>query len=231
MRAILIVFSLFLSLALPVYGQQTYVGRYDAYGGFMDLNTPLINLNEQGFNLQTGVRVAKWLSGGFDYTIGNGTTSLTPTMLIPSLQQSLGAQFGQMAAAGLIPPGYKLSVRTSTRTENYAVGPQISYRHFSAVTLFVRPDLGALHVVATPHPGDPIADEVIAQLTPSGKKTDWTYYFGFGGGFEVNIARHFAIRVQADFVHDNMMSDLLPGHNEVRFSIGPGLQWGRNMVE
>ncbi|MGD0299579.1 MAG: hypothetical protein ABSE86_20940, partial [Bryobacteraceae bacterium] len=60
---------------------------------------------------------------------------------------------------------------------------------------------------------------------------DWTYYFGFGGGFEVNIARHFAIRVQADFVHDNMMSDLLPGHNEVRFSIGPGLQWGRNMVE
>ena len=231
MRAILIVISLLLLLTLPVFGQQTYVGRYDVYGGFMNLTTPMINLNEQGFNLQTGVRLTSWLSGGFDYTIGNGSTSLTPTMLIPSLQQTLGAEFGQMATAGLIPAGYRLSVPTNTRTENYAVGPQISYRHFSAVTLFVRPDLGALHVVATPHPGDPISAGIISALVPSGKKTDWTYYYGFGGGFEVNIARHFSIRVQADFVHDNMMSDLLPGHNEVRFSIGPGFQWGRNMVE
>src|ERR1035438_8303334 len=89
MRAILIFISLLLVLTLPIYGQQTYVGRYDAYGGFMNLTTPMINLNEQGFNLQTGVRLTSWLSGGFDYTIGNGSTSLTPTMLIPSLQQTL----------------------------------------------------------------------------------------------------------------------------------------------
>jgi hypothetical protein len=231
MRAILIVISLILLLSLPVYGQQTYVGRYDVYGGFMNLTTPLLNLNEQGFNLQTGVRLTSWLSGGFDYTIGNGSTSLVPNMLIPSLQQSLGAQLGQMATAGLIPAGYRLSVPTNTRTENFAVGPQISYRHFSAVTLFIRPDLGALHVVATPHPDDPIAAGIIAALAPSGKKTDWTYYYGFGGGLEVNFARHFSIRMQADFVRDNMMSDLIPAHNEVRFSIGPGLQWGRNVVE
>jgi hypothetical protein len=232
MRAIIIIIALsILMLTLPAYGQQSYVGRYDVYGGFMYLHTPAINLGEPGFHLQGGVRLTSWVSGGFDYTVGTGNTSLTSNMLVPSLQQRLGAQLGQMAAAGLIPAGYRLSVPTGTRTQSFTMGPQFSYRHFSAVTIFVRPDLGAMQVIATPHPADPIATGIISQLTPSGKKTDWTYYYGFGGGFEVNVAKHFAIRVQADFVHDNMMNDLLPGHNSVRFSIGPGFQWGRNMVE
>src|SRR5450631_1860945 len=106
MRAIIIIISLsILMLTLPAYGQQTYVGRYDVYGGFMYLHTPAINLGEPGFHLQGGVRLTSWVSGGFDYTVGTGNTSLTSNMLLPSLQQKLGAQLGQMAAAGLIPAG------------------------------------------------------------------------------------------------------------------------------
>jgi hypothetical protein len=72
----LLVASLFLSpYAL---GQQSYVGRWDAYGGFMHLMQPSINLAESGFNLQVGIRLTNWVTGGFDYTVGTGHNILEP---------------------------------------------------------------------------------------------------------------------------------------------------------
>jgi hypothetical protein len=71
---------------------------------------------------------------------------------------------------------------------------------------------------------------VIAQLAPSGQKTDWVPFYGVGGGFDANLTTHFALRFQADFVHDHLFSDLLKdGRNSVRFSVGPALQFGRNV--
>jgi len=220
-----------LLLTSYAFGQQDYVGRWDAYGGYMYLNSPYINLGENGFHFQAGMRLTNWLSSGFDYSVGTGNNVLTPNMLIPSLQTTIGGELRQLAAAGLLPSGYQLNLPVSTKTQSFTVGPQIAYRHFSKVTFFIRPNLGTLQVVATPHPGDPIATGVVAQLAPSGKKTDWTYYWGVGGGMEFNVNRHFALRVQADVVHDYMFNDLLPGTNAIRFPIGPGFQWGRNVVK
>jgi hypothetical protein len=98
------------------------------------------------------------------------------------------------------------------------------------VTLFIRPSIGAIYEKATPHATDPISQGVIAQLAPSGQKTDWVPFYGVGGGFDANLTTHFALRFQADFVHDHLFSDLLKdGRNSVRFSVGPALQFGRNV--
>ena len=220
-----------LLLASQAFGQQTYVGRWDLFGGYMSLNQPYLNLSENGFHLQAGMRLTTWLSGGFDYSVGAGNTVLTPDMLRGALQRQLGGALSQMTQAGLIPPGYKLAVPTDTFTQSFTIGPQLAYRHFQAVTFFVRPNVGALQAVATTHPRDPIATGLIRQLAPTGKKEDWSYYYGFGGGFEFNVTKHFALRVQADLVHNYMFNDLVHSTNVVRFSIGPGFQWGRNMVE
>jgi hypothetical protein len=59
----------FLFLASYALGQQSYVGRWDAYGGFMRLMQPSINLAEPGFNLQVG-------------TVGTGQNILEPGMLV-----------------------------------------------------------------------------------------------------------------------------------------------------
>ena len=230
-RVVFVVLVIAFLMAPLAVGQQYYVGRYDAFGGYTFINAPYINLNENGFHTQVGLRLTNWLSGGFDYSVAKGSNVLLPNMLVSSVQQQLGGQLAQLAAAGLLPSGYRMELPVDTKTQSFTMGPQLAYRHFSAVTFFVRPNLGALQVTSTPRPADAIQTAVVKQLAPTGKKTDWTYYWGFGGGIEYNVTQHVALRFQADLVHNYMFNDLLPGTNVVRFSVGPGFQWGRNVVK
>jgi len=122
-------------------------------------------------------------------------------------------------------------VPTHSRTQTFAAGPQFCYRHFSKVTLFVRPSAGVIHEYATPQPADPIAATVAAQLAPSGHKVDTVLFYGFGGGVDFSLSRHLGLRVQADFVHDHLFSNLLEnGRNTVRVSIGPCFNFGGNVA-
>ncbi|MGO9228258.1 MAG: hypothetical protein ACLQKA_03470 [Bryobacteraceae bacterium] len=217
--------------SLPAFGQQSYVSRFDLFTGYTYLDSPAVSLGENGFQFQAGARANRWLSLGFDYSISEGTLTLKPAMLLPSLQQQLGAELGALAAAGEIPAGYALIVPAHSRTQTFAGGPQFNYRHFSKVTLFIRPSAGAIHEYATPQPGDPIAAAVAAQLAPSGYKVDTVVFYGFGGGADFNFSRHVGLRVQADFVHDHLFSDLLQnGRNTVRVSIGPCFNFGGNVA-
>jgi len=217
--------------SLPAVGQQAYVSRFDSFTGYKYLDSPAVGLGENGFHFQTGVRANTWLSLGFDYSISAGTLTLTPNLLLPSLQQQLGAELGQLAAAGQIPAGYTLKVPAHSRTQTFAAGPQFNYRHFSKVTLFIRPSAGAIHEYATPQPVDPIAAGVAAQLAPSGHKVDTVVFYGVGGGVDLNFSRHVGLRMQADFVHDHLFSDLLQnGRNTIRMSIGPCFNFGHNIA-
>lgn len=221
-------------LAAPAFGQQTYVTRYDAYTGFAFLNSSNVDLFEPGFSTQVGFRPRTWYSFGFDYTNANGDLTLSPGLLPFSLQQQLTAQLGQLAAHGLLPPGYLLLVPAHSKTQTFAVGPQLAYRHFRHATLFLRPVFaGAIHESATPKPaaGDAIAAQVVKQLAPTGTKTDTTWFFGFGGGFDILLSNHFAIRAQGDLVYDHLFNDLLrDGRFTTRFSIGPAFNFGPNIV-
>ena len=38
------------------HAQQSYVGRYDAYVGFTDINAPALGLNQDGFHTQVGFK-------------------------------------------------------------------------------------------------------------------------------------------------------------------------------
>jgi len=229
-RMIGILLVLSLVAAVPALAQQDYVGRWDVYGGFTPIVRPSLNLTEYGFNFQGGYRATTWVTLGFDYSVGTGSNTLEPTMLIPSLANQLAGQLGQLASAGLIPPNYKLAVPTDARTQTFQAGTDFPIRKFKTVTFYVRPNLGALQLVATPRPTDPIAKGIVAQLAPSGKKTDWTYFYGFGGGFEINVTDHFALRFQADFAHDNVFNDLLKSGNTIRVSVGPAFQFGKNVA-
>jgi len=221
----------FAAAALPAFAQQSYVSRFDMFTGYTYLDSPAVSLGENGFHFQAGVRANRWLSLGFDYSISEGTLTLKPAMLLPSLQQELGAELGALAAAGEIPAGYTLVVPAHSRTQTFAGGPQFNYRHFSKVSLFIRPSCGAIHEYATPRPADPIAAGIAAQLAPSGYKVDTVMFYGVGGGVDFAVSRHVGLRVQADFVHDHLFSDLLTnGRNTVRMSIGPCFNFGGNVA-
>lgn len=232
---LLVLFTLVVLLltGLPSFGQQTYVSRYDAYVGYSFLNSPAIGLFEPGVAAQVGFRPKTWYSVGVDYTHGAGDLTLTPDLLTTKLQQELGAQFAQLVAAGVIPSTYQLRVRAHSTTNTVAVGPQLAYRHFPRLTLFLRPVfLGGIHESATPKPGDAIVNQVVKELAPSGKKTNTVMFLGFGGGFDVILNQHFSIRAQADLVYDHLFDDLLRnGRYTTRFSIGPAFNFGRNIAK
>ena len=223
-------FLVALILASPVFGQQDYVGRIDAFAGFTYLNSPHVSLTEKGVHLQTGVRVLRWLSLGFDYSRSTGDLTLTPNLLVDSLATQINGTIAALKGAQQLPASYALVVPSGSTTQTFAGGPQVSFHHFKPVTIFVRPSVGYIHEVAVPRPGDPFATQVVANLAPSGQKIDTVLFYGFGGGVDVNITKNFAIRLQGDFVHDHLFKDTLKdARNTVRLSIGPAFQFGGNV--
>jgi hypothetical protein len=200
------------------------------YTGYAFLDSPKIGLFENGFHTQLGYRVKPWVSLGIDYSITAGDLTITPDLLPTALQQQLGAQLGAMVKAGIIPAGYALTVPAHSVTHSFAVGPQLAYRHFSKMTLFLRPSLGAIREGATPLPGDAVAAAIVRQLAPTGHKTDWQGFYGVGGGFDVLVSQRFALRTQVDYVYDHLFNDLLrDGRWTTRFSFGPCVNFGRNI--
>ena len=221
-----------LLLAPAVFGQQTYVTKYDFYSGYANLYSPKIGLSEHGVQMQVGMRPRTWVSLGFDYSYSKGDLAITPDLLPTTLQQSLGAQLAALAKAGMLPAGYQLNVPASSTTQSFAMGPQLAFRHFKRVTFFVRPSMGAIREVATPTPQDPIAKAIVAGLAPTGKKTDWQGFYGVGYGFDIILTDHFAIRTQGDLVWDHLFNDILAeGRWTNRFSIGPCFNFGRNIAQ
>ena len=219
-------------IAAPAAGEQNYVSRYDLFAGYTFLDSPHVSLFENGFHFQGAVRPKTWYSLGVDYSISSGNLTLTPNLLTTSLQQTLGGELAGLVQAGVIPPTYTLVVPSSSLTQTITGGPQLAFRHYSKLTFFVRPSVGAIHETATPHPaaGDAVAAGIVAQLSPGGKKTDWTAFYGFGGGVDFLFSKHVALRVQADLVYDHLFSDLLQdGRFTTRFSIGPCFNFGKNI--
>lgn len=222
--------AVLLLLASACFGQQSYVSKYDVYTGYAFLDSPKISLFQNGVQLQFGMRPRRWVSLGFDYSYTKGDMQITPDLLPTALQQGLAAQLGGLAAAGRLPAGYKLVVPGSATTQSFAAGPQFAYRHFSRLTLFVRPSMGAIREMATPKPGDPIATAIVAGLAPTGKKRDWQGFYGFGYGFDIILSRHIALRTQGDLVWDHLFNDLLrDGRWTTRFSVGPAFNFGPNV--
>jgi len=221
----LMLFLVFASLTC--FSQQDYVSRYDAFGAYSFLSAPKLNLFENGFNTEFGVNVRTWLALGGDFSVFTGDSNLTPTELNAQTQAKL-APF-----LPLLPPGYVLAVPYSANTYTYSAGPQFNFRQLKAVTFFVRPALGALHEAVTAHPkNDGIQPLIVAGLLPSGKTSDTVVFYGFGGGMDFNLSRHFAVRTAADFVHYDVFSNLLNGgRNAVRFSVGPTFRFGENIVK
>lgn len=228
----ILVFLAILMLASAGFGQQSYVTKYDLFTGYAVLNSPRIGLVSHGTQIQIGMRPRTWYSLGFDYSFTKGDLEITPDLLPSDLQARLSAQLGALAAAGRLPAGYRLTVPASSTTHTFAMGPQLAYRHFKKVTLFVRPSMGAIRETAVPKPKDAIATGVVAQLSPHGQKTDWQGFFGVGYGFDINFTRHFGIRTQGDLVWDHLFNDILAqGRWTTRFSVGPCFNFGRNIVE
>jgi len=219
-------------LATIAGAQQTQLKRYDLYVGFADLNSPALGLNQTGLHTQFGVNVRRWYAIGFDYSVSSGSTVLKPDLLPVTLQEQLAPIIEAYIQAGIIPPTYQLTLPAHIMTQSLAAGPQFSYRHFSRVTLFVRPSVGAFRLAAAPHPADPVAAAISQALVPSGHKVDWTNFYGVGGGDEIILTPHFGVRSQMDVVYNHPFNDILAnGFWTMRYSVGLNIHAGKDILK
>jgi hypothetical protein len=226
---------LFLTQLPAAFAQQDYVGRYDLYTGFSDLNTPALhNINQVGFHLQAGINNNRWLSTGFDYSIQTGDTTLIPSLASPAVTAGLTQLYelyGLTGGAEGLPLTYAVDLPLSATTQTFTAGSQLNYRHFSKVTLFIRPSLAAFRISATPHPANPYDAIVASVLVANPPLVDWTGAYGVGGGAEFALSRHFGIRAQLDVVYNHPYNYILAnGGWSYRSSIGPSFHFGRNVV-
>lgn len=213
-----------------VSAQPTYVGRYDVYAGFVDIDSPALGLNEKGFHAQAGINPRRWLSFGGDYSVATGSEVLTTNLLPATLQAQINGAQAQYIALGVLPASYRLALPTDASTQTFAFGPQLAFRHFTKATLFLRPSLGALRERAVPHAQDAFQQVIVAQLAPTGFKRDWTGFYGVGGGGELALSQHFGLRGQMDIVWNHPFNDILAdGRWTFRYSAGPSFHFGRNV--
>lgn len=227
--SLLLLFLAFFLLVIPAGAQdnQDYVGKFDAFGGFSWMASPSANLYQHGFLTQGAYNYNRWLALGVDYSYMQGNTSILPSYLKPSLQNQLNSE---IAAAGGLPPGYSLYVPYEGNTWTIAAGPAVNFRRYKKVTLFIHPNLGAIHETATTHPKDLIQGLIVSQLAPSGKKSDTVFFLGVGGGWDINLTDHIGIRSTVDYVWCDLFSDFLKNsRNSWRLGIGPTFHFGKNV--
>lgn len=216
-------------LCVPAMAQEYDINRYTLYTGFDYMLSPARNLTERGFDTDFGFTAKPWLGLGGDFMAigdniisGAGTINGSETIYAPILKAAAGQ--------GLpVPPPSAIHVPFRSTTYTFAVGPQFYIRKWRKVTFLGRPGLGGIHESAnlTFPPGLGQLFQVL-QITPPGThQTDTTWFFGLGGGVDVNVSRLVAIRFTADWVNTHLFSNLLTDRqNYVRFTIGPTWRWG-----
>jgi len=226
--ALLCVVAMF--LCLPAAAQQTDINRYTLYTGFDYLISPARNLTQRGFDVDFGVTVKPWLGLGGDFSAsgnsiisGGGTINGSETVYAPKL-------IAAHAQDPLIPLPNMIYVPFKSTTYTFAVGPQIYIRKWKKITLLARPGLGGIHESAnlTFPPGLGGLFELLNIPIPNSHQTDTTWFFGLGGGFDLNLSRHVGFRFTADWINTHLFSDLLSNRqNYARFTIGPTWRWGQ----
>jgi len=249
--------TMLLALSACSFAQQDYVARYDVYTGYSYLGSPDVNLSQRGFNTQIGVNLRRWLAFGVDYSVQFGKGTLLPRELKPAYNTELSdlvaaGAAGQLAGFGFPAAyftNYRLYAPFDATTQTYTIGPQINIRHFKKVTFFVHPSIGAIHEnIAIQSHNDPFVSGVVipallAQQPVAGalgitqpvlktlRPNDTTYFYGFGGGWDYNMTKHFHLRSDIEFVHVDLYSSLLANsRNSVRLSVGPTFSFGKNVT-
>jgi hypothetical protein len=222
--------------SLAAFSQQTDIRQFSAFEAFSYYATPSLNLVQRGIDTDFGVNVRPWLTLGFDFSYGDGGSTLFPNHLSRTVQAQLAPILPHL------PPGFVLAVPFSAQDYTYEGGPQFNYRHFKKVTLFARPALGAIHVAFKTEPqacGQPqlgcqvILTQILNQLVgPTLSKTDTVVFYGFGGGATWEATPNFGLRVATDYVHENFFSGLLDGgRNSFRVTVGTKFSFGKNIVK
>src|SRR5271165_6224045 len=109
----LMLFLVFASLTC--FAQQTDIPRFSTFEAFSYYATPSLNLVQRGIDADFGVNVRPWLTLGFDFSYGDGGS----TLFANNLSAGVKAHLAQLP----LPPGFIVAVPFSAQDYTYEAGP------------------------------------------------------------------------------------------------------------
>lgn len=228
-RSIVIVLLVLLSLSVVtcLAQKQEYVGRWDASFGFSYMTTPNMNLDQRGWHGQFGYNWNRWLAVGFDTSYFGGGSSVT----VPQLNNATLVKLAPIFP--YLPAGYTVYAPYHANTYTITGGPQLNYRGLKWTTLFIHPDIGAMHQSVQVKPIDPIQAAIAKSLLGSSMKTsEWVPFFGVGGGVDLNFTKHVGVKLNADWVRTTFFNDVLKNPQYTwRLSVLPTVHFGKNVPQ
>jgi len=195
MRKIVLLCGLLLALSLPAMAQD--LPRFDAFGGY------------------SYVRVSIPTSG----TSGNITSNLNggsgAVAFYPSRWWGVVGDFGGYKLGDLKQGSTTLPVDGSVVT--YLFGPRIRFGA-EAFTPFAQVLFGGAHI------GD-VTTSDSAFCSPASPpcsviSSDSAFAMTVGGGVDIKVARHFAIRGQAEYLMTKFQDGVNDRQNNARISVG-----------
>jgi len=220
----LLLCSLAIFVCLPAFAQEDVsINRYTLYTGFDYMMSSPMHLNQRGFDTDFGVTVKPWLGLGVDFSAsgdaiisGGGTINGSQTVYAPLISP-------------FVPPNM-VQVPFHSTTYTIAVGPQIYIRKIRKVTFLIRPGFGAIKAtsdLSLPPALGPIFGG-LGIPAPNSHQSDTTWFIGLGGGCDINLSKHVALRITADWINTHLYSDILTNRqNYGRFTVGPTWRWGQ----
>jgi len=226
-----LVCALALFASMPALAQDQAINRFTIYTGFDYMTNPSENLTQRGFDTDFGVTVKPWLGLGADFSAA-GDAIISGGGTINGSQTKYAAALGAAHAKfpELVPAPNQITVPFRSTTYTIAAGPQFYIRKWAKVTFLVRPGLGAIKASAdlTFPPGLGPIFEQLGIVPPNPHQSDTTWFWGVGGGVDLNVSRHIGIRFTGDYINTHLFSNLLTNRqNYARFTVGPTWRWGR----
>ncbi|MGA3212519.1 MAG: hypothetical protein ABSD20_14525 [Terriglobales bacterium] len=228
------------------------VNRWDFFTGYTYLSSTNIGVSQSGYNSSFGMNVNRWLGVGIDGGLYGGSNRLTfdNTVLKGQVESILNNCTVQpcFPAPAVLPVLSTLYAPTNLSTQTLAIGPQFNLRRAKESTLFVRPGLGIIHEQANinqasvqeqatrlcefPRGAFCASQEgmeilkTLSQVAANPSMSDTVWFYGVGGGFDVNFTKFIGLRFSTDYVRAHLFPNLLTWQNNVRFSIGPTWRFG-----
>ncbi len=174
-----------------------------------------------GFSFGT-IEVREPRSGGFDYeaTIGFQAAVTVNVNRTLGFVTDFGGQWGDLPFT-LLPFGS--SMGTFTIFQIFA-GPRLT-KHMGNVTVFVHALPGLARQRATEQGTQPVSNPVdVSFVTVTTISTSNSFAMALGGGVDVNLGKHLAIRaVQVDYLPTRLRGGW---ENSLRFGFGVVWQFG-----
>ena len=126
---------------------------------------------------------------------------------------------GLVAEVGGYHSGNVQSTGLDLNVVTYLFGPRISYRRYDRITPFAHVLLGGGHASGSLYTGT---------ATSPGLGTQNAFAMAAGGGLDVKVARHLAIRlIQADYFFTHFANGVNDHQNSLRISAGFVLRLGQ----